>query len=167
MEAHWFAPTVGKAHEGKGKGKGDIIAVRLTDEKELREWLVGSPPVWYKPPVNQNQDQKDAWKTKDKTDLTIHNLNLGADAPRMNVYRAEKAKFLIEDGNPLVDPFLTKTGGACAGAGGGQTGTGGTQVQQHAYYDFRGPNNEPVGASGRYFCHVCQRWKDIESRRDL
>jgi hypothetical protein len=109
MKALWSTPTTGGAHEGKGKGH--IIAVRYPAKKRDREWLVGSPPVWYKPPLND--DQKDVWKTKDKTNLVIQNLDLGADAHLMRVYRA--GKFLVEIGNVLVDPFATPANNAGAG----------------------------------------------------
>jgi hypothetical protein len=109
MKALWSTPTTGGAHEGKGKGH--IIAVRYPAKKRDREWLVGSPPVWYKPPLND--DQKDVWKTKDKTNLVIQNLDLGADAHLMRVYRA--GKFLVEVGNVLVDPFATPANNAGAG----------------------------------------------------
>jgi hypothetical protein len=113
MKALWFRPTTGGTHEGKGKGKGHIIAVQYPAKKRDREWLVGSPPVWYKPPLDK--DQKDVWDGKDKTDLVIQNLDLGADAHRMRAYRA--GKFLVEDRNVLVDSFVTPANNAAAGAG--------------------------------------------------
>jgi hypothetical protein len=110
MKALWFTPTTGAAHDGKGKG--DVIAVRYPGKKKNREWLVGSPPMWYKPALTDAQ--KDDWKTKNKIDLGIQNLDLGADAHLMGVYRA--GKFLVEGGNVLVDPFVTPANNAGAGA---------------------------------------------------
>jgi hypothetical protein len=129
IEELWFREAT-KEKEGSvsGRGNGDVLAQSYKSKSDQRKWLVGSPPIWYKSALDDNQ--KTTWKAKPRTNMAIQNLKLGAHEKDMVKYWGPKRKFLVENGNALVDPFHIQAGvqGAQGAVQTNNTGAGGKPV---------------------------------------
>jgi hypothetical protein len=98
MEELWFAKAVKKT-----KHLGPVMAMRTKKRGNTRDYLIGSPPLWYEGAVSE--DQRKNWEDVSKTALTVQDLGRASE-----IRSYTKGMFYVEVGNPLVDPFHNQPG---------------------------------------------------------